>query len=89
MTALKNGALYVLKLTGAGPGIRDADQVFDSVNRYRDLALSPDAATVYIVTDSGGIARDTSGGGTDQLAHRGAILEFTYTGDPTTRAAAQ
>jgi PQQ-dependent dehydrogenase (s-GDH family) len=89
VTALKNGALYVLKLTGAGPGIRDADQVLDTVNRYRDLALSPDARTIYIATDSGGIARDASGGATDQLAHPGAILEFTYTGDPTRRAAAQ
>jgi PQQ-dependent dehydrogenase (s-GDH family) len=89
VTALKNGAVYVLKLTGAGPGIRDADQVFDTVNRYRDLALSPDATTIYIATDSGGVARDTSGGATDQLANPGAILAFTYTGDRTTRAAAQ
>ena len=89
VTALKNGALYILKLNGAGPGIRDADQVFNTVNRYRDLALSPDARTIYIATDSGGVARDTSGGATDQLAHPGAILEFTYTGDPTRRAAVQ
>jgi PQQ-dependent dehydrogenase (s-GDH family) len=89
VTALKNGALYVLKLNGTGPGIRDADQIFDTVNRYRDLALSTDARTIYIATDSGGVARDTSGGATDQLAHPGAILEFTYTGDPTRRAAVQ
>jgi PQQ-dependent dehydrogenase (s-GDH family) len=89
VTALKNGALYVLKLNGTGPGIRDADQVFSTVNRYRDLALSSDARTIYIATDSGGVARDISGSATDQLAHPGAILAFTYTGDPTPRAAAQ
>lgn len=54
MTTLKNGALYVFKLNGAGPGIRDTAQVFDTVNRYRDLVLSPDATTIYIATDSGG-----------------------------------
>jgi hypothetical protein len=59
------------------------------VNRYRDLALSSDARTIYIATDSGGVARDISGSATDQLAHPGAILAFTYTGDPTPRAAAQ
>jgi hypothetical protein len=43
VTTLKNGALYRFKLNGGAPGIRDADQVFRTVNRYRDLALSPDA----------------------------------------------
>ena len=41
VTTLKNGALYRFKLNGAGQGIRDTDQIFDTVNRYRDLALSP------------------------------------------------
>lgn len=89
VTALKNGAVYVLKLNGASRGIRDADRVLDTVNRYRDLALRPDARAIYVATDSGGIARDAACGGTDQLAHPGAILEFTYTGVPTARAPAQ
>jgi PQQ-dependent dehydrogenase (s-GDH family) len=80
VTTLKNGALYRFKLNGGAPGIRDADQIFNTVNRYRDLALSPDATTIYIATDSGGIARDALGGATDQLANPGAILEFKYVG---------
>jgi PQQ-dependent dehydrogenase (s-GDH family) len=81
VTTLKNGALYVLKLNGAHNGVRDSDQVLDSVNRYRDLAITPDTRTIYIATDSGGIARDAAGGATDQMANPGAILEFTYSGN--------
>ena len=80
VTTLKSGALYRFKLNGGAPGIRDADQVFNTVNRYRDLALSPDGTSVYIATYSGGIARDALGGATDQLANPGAILEFKYVG---------
>jgi PQQ-dependent dehydrogenase (s-GDH family) len=81
VTALKNGALYRFKLSGDGLGVRDVDQVFATVNRYRDLALNPDGKTIYIATDSGGFARDAASGATDQLANAGSILVFTYTGE--------
>jgi hypothetical protein len=77
-TALKNGALYRFKLSGDGSGIRDTDQAFDTVNRYRDLALAPDSRTVYIATDSSGFTRDAEGGATDELANPGSIIQFSY-----------
>lgn len=81
VTSLKNGSLYRLPLTGDGRSVQgDAFQVFDTVNRYRDAAISGDGKTIYIATDSGGIARDDKGGVTDKLANPGAILQFTYEG---------
>jgi glucose/sorbosone dehydrogenase len=78
VTSLKTGALYVLKLNGAGPGIRDVQKVFTTVNRYRDLALSPDHMTIYVATDESGYTRDTQGGATNKLVNPGSILAFTY-----------
>lgn len=82
-TTLKNGAVYRFKLTADGKGIRDIDQVFDTVNRYRDLAIGPDNKTFYIATDAGGIARDATGGATDKMDNPGSILVFSYAGAGT------
>ncbi|PRQ10013.1 glucose/sorbosone family PQQ-dependent dehydrogenase [Enhygromyxa salina] len=79
-TTLKNGAVYRFKLSGDARGIRDVDKLFDTVNRYRDLAIGPDDRTFYIATDTSGLTRDTEGGATDQLANPGSILVFTFTG---------
>jgi PQQ-dependent dehydrogenase (s-GDH family) len=84
-TALKNGALYRFKLSGDGFGIRDTDQVFDTVNRYRDLAISPDSLSIYIATDSSGFTRDAEGGATDELANPGSIIMFSYVGNGARR----
>ena len=61
-TTLKHGALYRFKLTPDGRSIKDIEQTFVTVNRYRDLSLGPDGKTVYIVTDSEGLARNVEGG---------------------------
>lgn len=79
-TSLKNGALYGFKLSGDGRGVRDIDQMFDTVNRYRDLALSGDARTVYIATDVSGYTRDAEGGATNELENPGSILAFDLAG---------
>jgi PQQ-dependent dehydrogenase (s-GDH family) len=79
-TALKNGAVFRFKLTADRRSIKDVDQMFVTVNRYRDLALGPDKKTIYIVTDNSGYTRDAEGGATDKLANPGAILEFRYMG---------
>lgn len=81
VTSLKNGALYGLRLTEDGGSVQgDVTQFFKTTNRYRDLALSPDYRTVYIVTDSGGRAGPQSGPPTEKLDNPGAILEFTVAG---------
>jgi len=80
VTTLKHGALYRFKLTADGGSVIDVWQMFNTVNRYRDLALSPDKRTIYIATDNGGYARDVEGRPTNKMANPGAILEFRYTG---------
>jgi hypothetical protein len=84
VTSLKNGALYRFKLSGDGQGVRDTDQLFGTVNRYRDLAIGPDNRTFYIATDSAGFTRDANGGATDVLANPGSILVFRFTNNSGT-----
>jgi PQQ-dependent dehydrogenase (s-GDH family) len=81
VTSLKNGALYCLRLTEDGAWVQgDIARFFKTTNRYRDLALNPDGRSVYIATDSAGLARPESGPPTDKLDNPGAILEFRFTG---------
>lgn len=53
---------------------------FKAQDRYRDLAIAPDGRRIYVVTDDGGRAVTAAGEPTAELAHRAALLEFTYTG---------
>jgi PQQ-dependent dehydrogenase (s-GDH family) len=81
VTSLKNGALYCLRLTQDGGSVQgDITQFFKTTNRYRDLALSPDNRTAYIVTDSTGRAGPKFGPPTERLDNPGAILVFTFVG---------
>lgn len=79
LTSLKFGSVYRVGLNARGDGVLDqGSPLFRTVNRYRDLAVAPDQRTFYVVTDSEG---DTSGPtrrATQQLEHRGALLEFRY-----------
>lgn len=84
VTSLKVGALYRFKLSGDGQGVRDEDQLFDTVNRYRDLAIGPDNRTFYIATDNAGFTRDANGGATNVLANPGSILVFRIADDSGT-----
>ncbi len=54
---------------------------FQSENRYRDTAVSPDGKTIYIATDPGGLAEALAGGATRRMQNPGAILAFTYEGE--------
>ncbi|XXZ36111.1 glucose/sorbosone family PQQ-dependent dehydrogenase [Sorangium sp. So ce321] len=81
MTTLKKGAVYRVKLDAAGePVAGEAVVHVQTTNRYRDLALSPDGRTIYVITDSSGNTSGPTGGSTTALSNPGAILEFTYTG---------
>jgi PQQ-dependent dehydrogenase (s-GDH family) len=51
---------------------------FKAQNRYRDLAISPDGLRIYVVTDPNRRTLDAAGQPTAELAHPGALLEFTY-----------
>jgi PQQ-dependent dehydrogenase (s-GDH family) len=51
---------------------------FKAQDRYRDLAIAPDGLRIYAVTDAHGRVLTAAGEPTADLAHPGALLEFTY-----------
>jgi mono/diheme cytochrome c family protein len=82
VTTLKRGSLYVLPLTADGKAAGGHFwRYFQSENRYRDTAVSPDGKTIYIATDPGGLAESLAGGATSTMQNPGAILAFTYVGE--------
>ena len=87
VTTLKRGSLYVLPLTADGKkAAGHFSRYFQSENRYRDTAVSPDGRTIYIATDPGGLAESSTGGTTTNMHDKGAILAFTYIGEGTPRS---
>ena len=90
VTTLKRGSLYVLPLTADGKAAAGHfSRYFQSENRYRDTAVSPDGRTIYIATDPGGLAESMSGGSTGKMQNPGAILAFTYEGEGGSGAGGQ
>jgi mono/diheme cytochrome c family protein len=79
VTTLKRGSLYVLPLTANGQGAAGhMSRYFQSDNRYRDTAVSPDGKTIHLATDQGGMGEAVAGGATRTMQNPGAILAFTY-----------
>ncbi|MCC6342786.1 MAG: PQQ-dependent sugar dehydrogenase [Bryobacterales bacterium] len=79
---LKRGSLYVLPLTADGKSAAGHfSRYFQSANRFRDTAVSPDGRTIYIATDPGGVAGAKDAGTTSVMENPGSILAFTYTGE--------
>ena len=84
VTALKRGSLYVVALTPDGQRVQGPfSRYFQSDNRYRDTAVSPDGRTIYIATDPSGLAEAMAGGTTRAMTNKGSILAFTYVGEGT------
>jgi PQQ-dependent dehydrogenase (s-GDH family) len=82
-TGMTMGRVYRLKLSEDGRTVvGESDELFRSVNRYRDIAIAPDQQTFYLATDYEGLGRttDLAGKRADTFANPGAILEFKYTG---------
>jgi len=79
-----DGYLWITERTGkrvtrVNPG--EPIPYFKTTNRYRDLAISADGRTFYIITDNDNYTQDPSGMPTQKLENPGTILEFTYAGD--------
>jgi PQQ-dependent dehydrogenase (s-GDH family) len=82
VTTLKRGSLYVVRLAAGGKTTDGPmSRYFQSENRYRDTAVSPDGKTIYIATDPDGQAEALGGGVTRTMQNPGAILSFTYEGE--------
>ncbi len=79
LTGMRSGAVYRVKLTPDGRRVDGAPvEYFKSTNRYRDLALSPDGARIFVSTDDHGSTQDDADRRTNTLANPGALLEFSY-----------
>jgi hypothetical protein len=77
VTALKRGSVYRIPLTSDGlAAVGPVERYFQTDNRYRDLAISPDGQTIYVATDPGGLHEGLTGGVDDKVANAGAILVF-------------
>lgn len=90
---LKGGRIIRLPLNAAGTGtaptntVADTTTLFRSVNRFRDIALSPDGLTLYTVIDS---SSTTSGPTTNNpivSACAGCLQRYTFLGYNTAGAA--
>ncbi|WP_276480354.1 PQQ-dependent sugar dehydrogenase [Paraflavitalea pollutisoli] len=80
VTTLRRGTLYRYRLNATRDAIiGDSIGYFKSVNRYRDIAMSPDGK-IFIITDSIGSTSGPSGSDQSNLANKGAILVFEYGG---------
>ncbi len=79
VTALKRGSLYVVPLAPDGKSVSGPiARYFQSENRYRDTAVSPDGRTIFVATDSRGVVEGLRGGVATRMQNPGAILAFTY-----------
>lgn len=88
VTTLKRGSLYRVPLSDDGHSLRGPiERYFQSENRFRDVAVSPDQKTIFVATDTGGLAEAIKGGTTTTMQNPGAILMFTYTGASADAAA--
>ncbi|HWO12626.1 MAG TPA: glucose/sorbosone family PQQ-dependent dehydrogenase [Polyangiaceae bacterium] len=77
--SLKRGAVLRSALSRNGRAVvGETEELFRTINRYRDLAQAPDGRAFYVVTDTGGQTSGPTEGFTGQLDNPGALLEFAY-----------
>ena len=81
MPSLKHGTVFRIQLDAAGTAVvgdPDQNELFKTVNRYRDVTFSPDGLSVFIATDVGGNTQDREGRPAKGVENPGAILEYRY-----------
>ena len=89
VTTLKRGSIYRVPLAADGKTVAGPiERYFQSENRLRDMALSPDMKTMYVATDVSGLVGTMDGGAGTTLQNPGAILVYTYAGEGDGAAAA-
>jgi len=81
ITSLKRGILYRVRLDSSDSvPLGDAQPIFRSKNRYREVVISPDGGTIYVATDVNGNGLGTSDKGNALFVFEnpGSILAFKY-----------
>jgi PQQ-dependent dehydrogenase (s-GDH family) len=82
VASMMSGTVFRIPLE---PSVAVPLTYFKAQDRYRDLAIAPDGLRIYVITDPGRRTLTASGEPTAELAHPGALLEFTYEGTTTNR----
>ncbi len=79
VVSLKRGAVLRFKLLPDGQSVEaESQELFRTINRYRDIAQAPNGRDFYVVTDSTGQTSGPTQGFTGELDNPGALLEFSY-----------
>jgi PQQ-dependent dehydrogenase (s-GDH family) len=84
MPSLKHGTIYRIQLNASGTAVvgdPDENEFFKTVNRYRDVTISPDGLSLFVATDSEGNTNDRSGQPAAAVENPGAILQFRFAAD--------
>ncbi|MDR1577537.1 MAG: PQQ-dependent sugar dehydrogenase [Deltaproteobacteria bacterium] len=82
ISSLKNGAIYRLPLSGDAKNIQgDVSKYFHTANRYRQVLISPDGRSIYVITDSSGNVIDENGKPDKILRNPGGLIVFKFTGN--------
>jgi hypothetical protein len=77
--SLKRRQLYTLKLDAAHSRVKGAlEPLFQTQNRYRDIAIHPDRKTFFIITESQGLTTAIKRESTKEMNHPGMIFQFRY-----------
>jgi hypothetical protein len=76
--SLVRGTVYRLPLAPDGRSVTGTPlELFQTANRYRDIAISSDGLTIYLATDPTGPHRNAAGTVVQTLANPGSIVAFT------------
>jgi PQQ-dependent dehydrogenase (s-GDH family) len=81
VTSLKRGSILRYKLSADGLTIPGSEiEYWNTNNRFRDIAINPNGAEFYVITDNSGATSGPSSGFTTTLDNPGTIMKFTYQG---------
>ena len=82
ISSLKNGAIYRIPLSGNSPKAAQGDIIkyFHTANRYRQVLVSQDGKTIYVLTDNSGNSLDENGLPNQTMKNPGALIAFEYKG---------
>jgi PQQ-dependent dehydrogenase (s-GDH family) len=81
ISSLKNGALYRVPLSGDGKQAQgDVIKYFHTPNRYRQVLISQDGRSIYVITDNTGNGLSEDGLPNQTMQNPGSLLVFEYQG---------